>query len=283
MAGLSIRTAESIAKLTKTSGTTLSLAASRINVGALQYVTGALTLNTGTSGLGGMVDALAASTLYYVYAVVSSGTVYLVASTNSSLPTGYTQCRQVGVFSTDGSSQITSSTVTGSDTAPVGKIISFPSATIPPGWMICDGSAILQATYTDLYAVLGSTWNTTTNPLTGSAQSAPSSGYFRIPNLQGVFLRSVADYAGADAYNTANDVALGVYRVDQGESHTHSPTGGYAYLVSAGNPTTTPTTGPNGVRAESFQTSMGGASSRTGFETAPKQIGVYYIIKTMKL
>ena len=101
MAGLSIRTAESIAKLTKTSGTALSLAASRINVGALQYVTGALTLNTGTSGLGGMVDALAASTLYYVYAVVSSGSVYLVASTNSSLPTGYTQARMVGYFLTD--------------------------------------------------------------------------------------------------------------------------------------------------------------------------------------
>jgi hypothetical protein len=104
----SIRTIENIAKLVKTSVTTLSLPASRINIGAMQYVTSALTLNTAVvyPTLGGMDVAVAAGSLYYVYAVVSSNTVYLIASLNSSLPAGFTAARAVGGFTTNASSQI---------------------------------------------------------------------------------------------------------------------------------------------------------------------------------
>ena len=109
MAGMSIRTAESIAKLTKYSVTQVSLSASRLNVGSMQFVTtGTLYCSTGTSGLGGIVvgESLTAGTLYYVYAVVSSGQVYLVASTLSTLPTGFNQARVVGGFTTNASSQV---------------------------------------------------------------------------------------------------------------------------------------------------------------------------------
>lgn len=104
----SIRTSENIAKLTKTSTTILSLPASRINIGASQYVTSALTLNTAVvyPTMGGLDASVTAGTLYYVYAVVSSGTVYLIGSTNSSLPSGFTQARVVGGFTTNSSSQI---------------------------------------------------------------------------------------------------------------------------------------------------------------------------------
>lgn len=59
----------------------------------------ALVLSTASTGLGGLdTGSLAANTLYYVYAAVSSNTVGLVASLNapSTGPTGFTQWRQIG-------------------------------------------------------------------------------------------------------------------------------------------------------------------------------------------
>lgn len=59
----------------------------------------ALVLSTATVGLGGLdAGSLAANTLYYVYAVVSSNVVGLVASVNAPSvgPTGFTQWRQIG-------------------------------------------------------------------------------------------------------------------------------------------------------------------------------------------
>jgi hypothetical protein len=90
----------------KTSVTTLSLPASRINIGAQQYVTSALTLNTAVTGVGGCDVAVAANSVYYTYAVVSSGVVYLIGSLSSSLPAGFTQARKVGAFTTGTTSQI---------------------------------------------------------------------------------------------------------------------------------------------------------------------------------
>ena len=106
MAGTSIRTAESIGKLVKLTASTLSLPASRISIGPMQYVTSALTLNTATIGVGGVDATVTSSAIYTVYAVVSSNVVYLIASLNATLPAGFTQARAVGGFSTDTSSQI---------------------------------------------------------------------------------------------------------------------------------------------------------------------------------
>ena len=103
----SIRTVENIAKLAKTSVTTLSLPASRLNIGAAQYViSSAIALNTATVGAGGVDATIVAGSLYYVYAVLSSNQVYLIASLSSSLPSGFTQAKAVGGFTTDASSQI---------------------------------------------------------------------------------------------------------------------------------------------------------------------------------
>ena len=106
----SIRKPESIGKLTKTSVTTLQLPASTVNVGAFQYNTATLSLSTNTLGIGGL-DALvsggaALSSLYYVYHVVSSGNLYLIASLSASGPSGYAQYRVAGSFSTDSAGQV---------------------------------------------------------------------------------------------------------------------------------------------------------------------------------
>jgi len=84
---------DKIAKFTKTGNTTATL--------------GSLTLNTATSGAGGLdTGTIAASTFYYVYTVVSNNAIKLVASTSAISPTGFTQYKKVGAFYTDTSSNI---------------------------------------------------------------------------------------------------------------------------------------------------------------------------------
>ena len=103
----SIRTIENIARLTKASGTSVTLGASRVNIGAQQFPTTAtLTLNTGTVGVGGLDAAIVASSVYYVYAVISGGVPALIGSLNTALPSGYTQARKVGAFTTGATSQV---------------------------------------------------------------------------------------------------------------------------------------------------------------------------------
>lgn len=116
----SIRRPENIAKLIKLTATTAQLPASVINIGAQQYSTSALTLNTAVVGVGGVDVTIAASSVYTVYAVVSSSTVYLIASLNSALPSGFTTARVVGGFVSDASSQISQ---TGSDTASLVMVV----------------------------------------------------------------------------------------------------------------------------------------------------------------
>jgi len=110
---------------------TLQLPASRLNIGAAQYNTAALTLDKAVVGLGGCDVAVAASSIYTVYAVVSSNTVYLIASLNSSLPSGFTQARAVGGFSTNASSQIDQVASTPGDLSVAGSLSTLGGMSSP--------------------------------------------------------------------------------------------------------------------------------------------------------
>lgn len=100
---------EKITKLVKSSSTIVSLpAGAKIKNGGQGYTnSSAILCTTSTSGFGGIdTGSIAASTFYYVYAVVQSGVLGLVASTSATSPTGFNNYRKVGAFYTDGSSNI---------------------------------------------------------------------------------------------------------------------------------------------------------------------------------
>ena len=44
--------------------------------------------------------------------------------------------------------------------APPGAVIDFAGATVPDGWLICDGSAISRTTYAALFAAIGTLYGT---------------------------------------------------------------------------------------------------------------------------
>lgn len=76
------------------------------------------------------------------------------------------------------------------DYGTIGLVNQWAAATnIPVGFIECDGRALKRADYPELFAILGTTYNTQTNPTTGSLWSSPGSDEFRIPDSRGIFLR----------------------------------------------------------------------------------------------
>jgi microcystin-dependent protein len=69
----------------------------------------------------------------------------------------------------------------------------YGGTSAPTGWLACDGSAVSQATYADLYAVIGHTFG-----------ADPGGGNFILPNLVSKFARGSATPgtgAGSDTYS----------------------------------------------------------------------------------
>lgn len=92
---------------------------------------------------------------------------------------------------------------------PPGVVFPYAGSTAPEGWLLCNGQAYATASYPALSAVLGSTYNTQTDPTTGSAWASPGAGNFRVPDYRGMFLRGVGTASGLDA------TTLGAYQVQK--------------------------------------------------------------------
>lgn len=64
-----------------------------------------------------------------------------------------------------------------------GMVLPYAGSTEPTGWKFCNGQDLLIADYPLLYVALGS----------GSIFTGAASGYFRLPNLVGKFLRGTTN------------------------------------------------------------------------------------------
>lgn len=64
------------------------------------------------------------------------------------------------------------------DSQEIGSIMAYAGASVPVGYLSCDGQEVSKATYSGLYAIIGDTWGTAT-----------STDNFKLPNLNnGSFL-----------------------------------------------------------------------------------------------
>ncbi len=146
----------------------------------------------------------------------------------------------------------------------VGMIAAFPIESPPPGWLECDGSSQLKASYEALHSIIGYSYG-------GSVAN------FNLPDYRGYFLRGWDNGAGNDP---DAGTRIGVGSIPAGDnvgtsedeafkSHAHSGVpglGGGANSAAAGSalyPSTTANTDTAG-----------------GSETRPKNISVMYCIKT---
>jgi len=225
----------------------------------------------------------------------------------------------------------------GGTAAPVWAIPRLPTASItmygassaPSGWLMCDGTSYLRATYADLFAIIGTTY--------GAADGT----HFNVPNTQGVFVRgagsqtiSAISYTGVNGtvegdkfqghYHTITDPGHTHTITDPNHSHTitdvahthslQSNTGGsisnltgatqiggltastaagmvagVPYVSSDNTGITAANSGSTGITAANSNTTGitavapitngSNGTPRTGSETQPANIGLYYIIK----
>jgi microcystin-dependent protein len=272
----SIRLPESIAKLSKTSNTMLSFPSSTVNIGASQYKNiAALTLNTATIGIGGIDAALQTNSTYYVYAVVSSGVLAIIGSLNSSLPSGFSAAKTVGIFNTNNSSLIGFPDVPMASTTTLpGQIVAYGGALAPAGWLSCDGSIISRTTYSALFSALSTTWG-----------SGDGSTTFALPDLRGVYIKGAGTTnrgAGKDSAGNYYAGTLANYDTDRIQGHAHSVTvpnqQGSSWQLQG-------TVGGQCGQAEWSNTNNANitfapyGAPRTGYTTEPQSAGVNYIIK----
>ena len=72
---------------------------------------------------------------------------------------------------------------------PIGTVICFAGINIPSNYMLCDGTKLLISEYSDLFKVIGQTFN---------QSDTDSTLYFNLPDFRGVFLRGLDNGKGKD-------------------------------------------------------------------------------------
>lgn len=109
---------------------------------------------------------------------------------------------------------------------PVGSIVSFPVATVPAGYLELDGSVQSIATYPDLAAYLGSTFNTGGEP----------AGTFRLPDYRGEFLRGWDHGRGVDFGRTLGSWQKGTLQTFDYSTESAATSGLWHTGLDAGAP-----------------------------------------------
>src|SRR5262245_20383477 len=87
-------------------------------------------------------------------------------------------------------------------TIPVGTVVAYGAVVVtgqippPPGWLLCDGSAISRTTYSELFQAIGT-----------ASGAGDGKDTFNLPDYRGSFLRGVDDGTGRDKYANARHAA----------------------------------------------------------------------------
>lgn len=161
---------------------------------------------------------------------------------------------------------------------PAGAIMSFAMSSAPTGWIVCNGAEYAIADYGDLHTAIGTTWGSLTNGSGGAGTT-----HFRVPDLQGAFLRGSGN--GTINARTKAGGSVGNFSEDQYQAHFHTFTAndkaGNGNNSShthggSGNQRTIPNA--NEHQGDGALTASQG-TPRTGGETFPYNASVQYCIK----
>ncbi|NWB30719.1 phage tail-collar fiber domain-containing protein [Pseudomonas gingeri] len=178
----------------------------------------------------------------------------VIAGTNPTTLAGY------GVTDAYSKAEVDSK-VAQASSLPVGALIAFPRDAVPPGFLELDGSVQSSATYPDLAAYLGTSFN----------KGDEGAGNFRLPESRGEFLRGWDHGRGVDAGRL-----LGSTQLDQLQ--------GFSF----------PSAQANGSGGVTFDTWLNGSviasrapivtdgvngTPRVGSETRPRSLSVMWCIK----
>lgn len=102
--------------------------------------------------------------------------------------------------------------LSGISSVPVGSIVPFGGNSIPSGWLECNGTAVSQTLYADLYRVIGSRFDNTQPDIVAPSAPAPA-GYFRLPDMEGRTVRGIGkgwSYLGRPQAHAVRDIRGGI-------------------------------------------------------------------------
>ncbi|GFM82874.1 hypothetical protein PSCICN_35660 [Pseudomonas cichorii] len=167
-----------------------------------------------------------------------------------------------------------------SNAVPVGMMAAFPVAAVPPGFLEVDGSLQSTAAYPDLAAYLGTRFN----------QAGDPSGYFRLPESRGEFLRGWDHGRGVDADRAMGSSQLdafqnitGVIGFRGGTAVGTGVLGGATGAISAsfgwGGVANTVTRDGNASAPSDTVRLDASTVARTSTETRPRNLAVMWCIK----
>src|SRR5690554_4899521 len=71
------------------------------------------------------------------------------------------------------------------DALPVGAILPYPSASAPPGFLLCAGQAVSRSTYADLFGVIGTSFGSGNGTTTFNVPDLRGRTWFGLDNLGG--------------------------------------------------------------------------------------------------
>jgi microcystin-dependent protein len=184
----------------------------------------AITLTTGYS-----VDAYAAGQCFSFIAASTNSDVVTVAvdglsaksitgPAGTALSAGQILASALTIIEYDGTRFQLLSVAAVPAAIPAGFVAAWPLASVPTGWLECDGSAVSRSSYPALFAVYGTSYG----PGDGSTT-------FNLPNYKDYFLRGF-DSSGTDAASRTDrgdgttGASVGTKQAGDYLSHTHTGT-----------------------------------------------------------
>ena len=173
--------------------------------------------------------------------------------------------------------------LTGIEGIPTATIVPWSSASVPSGFLECNGQAVSQSTYADLFAIIGTTYGD------------PGGGNFNVPDLQDNVAvgkspgKALASTGGANTVansgNVGGSTANATLSTGQLASHSH-PGGGNAGPPGAGPsgvvprrffiPASTGNTGSGGGHSHNMSATFSGSAN----SVLQPYLTLIYIIKT---
>jgi microcystin-dependent protein len=146
------------------------------------------------------------------------------------------------------------------DGTPVGTIVAFIGliADIPNKWLLCNGTAYLQADYPDLSAILKPAFKSGAN--------------FFTPNLAGHYLRGAVDDSDHSGESGANSTTLTIANLP---AHSHT------FVKGTGGTGTIATSSAEGRNESGAPQTTSSVGSGTSFSNEPLHYRFHWIIKAL--
>lgn len=144
---------------------------------------------------------------------------------------------------------------------PSGGVMAFAMNGAPTGWLAADGTAVSRSTYAALFTAISTTYG-----------SGDGSTTFNLPDLRGYFVRG----SGTNGDGTVSGT-FAAKQTDELKSHTHDLIVGQRNSSGSGGSVNSPTQVGNG---DTLGTSTVNITAIGGTETRPKNIAMFYCIKT---